>query len=178
METNKSNDNEIKRKIKGIAYIVSSAIFFAVSTAFIRLAGDIPSGQKLFFRNVIVSIGAFILIIRDKSLVANAKDNKRDLLLRSIFGTIGILGNMYAVDHIPLSDASMLNKMSPFFAIVFSYFILKEKINLFQALVLLGALGGCMLVVKPTFSNANLTASLIGFFAGTSAGLGYTSLEN
>jgi EamA-like transporter family. len=128
----------------------------------------------LFFRNVIVSIGAFILIIRDKSLVANAKDNKKDLLLRSIFGTIGILGNMYAVDHIPLSDASMLNKMSPFFAIVFSYFILKEKINLFQALVLLGALGGCMLVVKPTFSNTNLAASLIGFFAGTSAGLGYT----
>jgi hypothetical protein len=27
METNKLNDNEIKRKIKGIAYIVSSAIF-------------------------------------------------------------------------------------------------------------------------------------------------------
>ena len=42
------------------------------------------------------------------------------LLLRSTFGTIGILCNFYAVDHLLVSDASMLNKLSPFFVIIFS----------------------------------------------------------
>ena len=40
--------------------------------------------------------------------------------MRSAAGTFGILGNFYAVDHMLLSDASLLNKLSPFFTILFS----------------------------------------------------------
>ena len=36
-------------------------------------------------------------------------------LLRAVLGTIGILCNFYAVDHLVLSNASILNKMSPLF---------------------------------------------------------------
>ena len=49
------------------------------------------------------------------------------MLLRSVFGTLGILCNFYAVDHLVLSDASMLNKMSPFFVIFILIPDLKRK---------------------------------------------------
>ena len=66
------------------------------------------------------------------------------LLLRSIFGTIGILCNFYAIDKLVLSDASMLNKMSPFFTILFSWIFLKEKLSwktyAFIAVVIVGIL--------------------------------------
>lgn len=96
------------------------------------------------------------------------------MIWRSLFGTVGILCNFYAVDHLVLSDASMLNKMSPFFVVVFSYFLLKEKITAPQALFVAGAFLGSMLVIKPTFANLDLIPSLIGFLGGMGAGAAYT----
>ena len=73
-------------------------------------------------------------------------------LLRSAAGTIGIVGNFYAVDHLAQSDASMLNKMSPFCVILFSYLILKEKLTHWQVLAVITAFLGSLFVIKLTFS--------------------------
>ena len=93
---------------------------------------------------------------------------------RATFGTIGMLANFYAVDHLMLSDASMLNKMAPFFAVIASFFILKEKINPVQALTLIGAFVGALFIIKPTLSNLVLGPSLVGLLGGLCAGTAYT----
>ena len=72
--------------------------------------------------------------------------------MRSIFGTMGVLCNFYAVDHLVLADASILNKMSPFFTVLFSWLILKEKVMPIQLSLIFGAFLGSIFVVKPTFS--------------------------
>lgn len=48
------------------------------------------------------------------SAISNRKGNLKYLLCRAIGGTCGLICNFYAVDHISISDASMLNKLSPF----------------------------------------------------------------
>lgn len=120
-------------KVKGIMCIISSAFCFALMNMFVRMAGDLPSIQKSFFRNFIALIIAFVVLIRTDEKFKFNKKNLPELLLRSIFGTMGILCNFYAIDHLVLSDASMLNKLSPFFAVICSYFVLKEKVKPFQA---------------------------------------------
>ena len=95
------------------------------------------------------------------------------MLLRSVFGTLGILCNFYAVDHLVLADASMLNKMSPFFAVLFSFLILNEKVKVPQALMVAGAFAGSMFVVKPTLTNMDLVPSMIGLLGGIGAGAAY-----
>ena len=97
---------------------------------FVRLSGDIPTVQKSFFRNLIALMFAFVLLKKNKVEIKWHKGNLKFHFIRSIAGTIGILCNFYAVDHMVLSDASMLNKMSPFFAIIFSLIFLKEKVLL------------------------------------------------
>ena len=82
--------------------------------------------------------------------------------------------NFYAVDHLLLADASMLNKMSPSFAVIASYFVLKEQISPVQGLSLVGAFVGALFIVKPTFSNMDLIPSLIGLMGGLGAGVAYT----
>lgn len=94
--------------------------------------------------------------------------------MRSICGTIGILCNFYAVDHLVLADASMLNKMSPFFAILFSVLILKEKVKPVQLLIVATAFLGSLLVIKPTGLNMDMLPALIGFAGGVGAGAAYT----
>ena len=71
----------------------------------------------------------------------------------------------------------MLNKMSPFFAVLFSFLILKEKVAPAQVFIILGAFFGSMFVVKPTFLNLAFIPSLIGLAGGICAGLAYTMVR-
>lgn len=167
----------MKAKYKGILCIIFSAFCFALMNAFIRLSGDLPSLQKTFFRNLVALIFAYAIMRKDNIKIEWKKGDGKFLFLRALFGTMGIICNFYAVDHLVLSDASMLNKMSPFFAILFSYFILKEKMNLIQILSVFVAFIGCLFIVKPTFSNMDLVPSLIGLTGGLGAGVAYTMVR-
>lgn len=168
---------ESKKRYKGIIYIILSAFCFALMSFFVRMAGDLPSIQKSFFRNLVAAIFASVILLKDKVPFRCKKENLVYLLGRSICGTIGILCNFYAVDHLVLADASMLNKMSPFFAVLFSYLLLKEKITPPQALFVVGAFVGSLFVIKPTFSNMDLIPSLIGLCGGIGAGAAYTMVR-
>lgn len=167
----------MKKKYMGIVYIIISAFCFALMNLFVRMAGDLPSVQKSFFRNFVAAVFACILLLKDKTPFRCKKENLKYLILRAVFGTIGILCNFYAVDHLVLADASMLNKMSPFFAVLFSYLILKEKVTIVQAFIVAGAFIGSMFVVKPTFANMDLIPSLLGLLGGICAGAAYTMVR-
>ena len=158
----------------GIICIICSAFFFALMNMFVRMAGDLPSIQKSFFRNLIAFFFAFLIMRKNGIPFGCKKENRLSLLLRAMFGTLGVLCNFYAVDHLVLADASVLNKMSPFFAILFSYIILKEKITVRQGAVVVVAFLGSLLVIKPTFSNMDLIPSVIGLCGGLFAGAAYT----
>lgn len=157
--------------------IILSAFCFAMMNMFVHLAGDLPAVQKSFFRNLIAFIIAAAAMIKNKVPPKVGKSGIVPLLLRSVFGTIGILCNFYALDRLDLADASILNKMSPFFVIVFSIVILKEKITLPQLTLVLGALVGAMFVVKPSFSNTAAVPAFIALAGGMCAGFAYTMVR-
>lgn len=166
--------------IKGILFMVASAAFFAVMNLFSRLAGDLPSLQKAYIRNLVVALISGLVYaryIRAEGREDLGRRARIDLVLRASFGLLGLIANFYAVDHLPLSDATILGKLSPFFAIVFSYFLLAEKIHRVQALCLALAFGGALLVVRPSFANPHIGAYLVGFAGGMFAGLAYTYIR-
>ena len=170
----------MNQRTKGIICIILSAFCFALMSCCVRLAGDLPSIQKSFFRNLVAALFALILLIQDIRAGKDISINRLQLpflLLRSMFGTIGILCNFYAVDHLVLSDASMLNKMSPFFAILCSYFVLKETITPVQGGAVLFAFIGALFIIKPTLSNMDLFPSMIGLLGGLGAGTAYTMVR-
>lgn len=167
----------MNKRYRGIIYIILSAFCFAFMNMFVRMAGDLPSVQKSFFRNFVAAVFALVILLKDRVPFKCKKENLIYLLLRAGFGTMGILCNFYAVDHLVLADASMLNKMSPFFAVLFSFLILKEKVTVPQAFIVAGAFIGSMFVVKPTFSNMALVPSVIGLLGGICAGAAYTMVR-
>lgn len=167
----------MKSRQKAILYIISAAFFFSLMNTFVRLAGDIPSIQKSFFRNLIAFIFAFVIMRKENVSIKPRKDALGGLMVRSVCGTVGILCNFYAVDHLVIADASMLNKLSPFFAIIFSLLFLKEKVSLMQWMLVIGAFAGSLLIIKPSFSNADMFPAIIGFIGGMGAGAAYTAVR-
>ena len=124
----------VSSRTKGILCILAAALCFSGMSAFVRLAGELPVFEKAFFRNFVAAIVAGITLYRSGTPFRIPKENRKFVLCRAIFGTIGLVANFYAIDRLNLADANMLNKLSPFFAIIFSYFLLKEKVRPVHAL--------------------------------------------
>lgn len=163
--------------IRGIGMIVLSAFCFACMNICVRLAGELPSVQKSFFRNLVAAVFAGGIVWKDGIALRVPKEACPALIMRCLAGTLGILCNFYAIDHLLIADASILNKLSPFFAIVFSFLLLKEKIAPFQAACVAVAFCGCLFIVKPGFQNAALFAALTGVLGGLGAGIAYTMVR-
>ena len=157
--------------------IILSAFFFACMNVSVRLAGDLPSVEKSFFRNLVAAVFAAVILCKNRTVPKVDKKYWGPLILRCVCGTLGILCNFYAIDHLLVADASILNKLSPFFAIIFSFLLLKEKIRPAQAACVALAFIGCLFVVKPGFQNAALVPALIGVCGGLGAGIAYTMVR-
>lgn len=157
---------------KGILFIIIAAFGFSLMTFFVNLSGDLPTMQKAFFRNAIALVFSSFLLFRSKENLYFEKKHIPDILMRCFFGTSALIANFYAIDRIGLSDSNMLNKLSPFFAIIISIPVLKErpkKVDIFAALI---AFLGSILIIKPGFSLTTGPA-LIGLYSGFGAGTAY-----
>lgn len=162
----------------GIMYIMGAAFFFALMNLFVQTSGDIPVMQKSFFRNIVALAIAIAVIIKDGEKVKFVKGSGKYLFMRSFFGTLGILFNFYAISHLDsISDASILNKLAPFFAIIFSIFLIHEKPDKKEVLCVIVAFCGALFVVRPSFNNFNFMPALIGAISGMFAGFAYTNVR-
>lgn len=162
---------------KGVAYILISAFCFALMNLFIRKTGSVPTMQKCFFRNffamIIALVSLFNAHLKTKTPIKIGNGNLKYLLARSLAGGLGMICNFYAVDNLAISDASMLNKLSPFFAIIFSIWVLKEVASLKEWCYVIAAFIGALFVVKPSFS-AEAIPAFAGVLGGLGAGIAYT----
>jgi len=165
---------QISKKYKGMCCSILAALFFAGMTACVHLSGDLPSFQKALFRNLPALAMTSVVMARRHISPRVAKGNRLSMFGRCAAGTAGLLMNFYAIDRMVLADANMLNKLSPFFAILFSYFILKEKLKLPQMLGVAAAFCGALLIIKPTGAGLPLLPAVAGTLGGLGAGLAYT----
>ncbi|MEG0856513.1 MAG: DMT family transporter [Terrisporobacter sp.] len=166
----------ISNRTKGIICIIMSAFGFAVMSAFVKLSGDLPNFQKVFFRNLVAAIIALVLIIKNKGSFVGKKENRKMLILRSVFGTIGVIFNFYAIDKLVLSDANMLNKISPFLVVVFCAIFLKENITMKQIGAIIVAFLGALFIIKPSF-DVRVVPYIIGILSAVCAALAYTCVR-
>lgn len=71
----------------------------------------------------------------------------------------------------------MLGKLSPFFAIIASFFILKERVTPFQVLSIIIAFIGSLFIIKPSGSLTASLPALSGILGAAFAGLAYTMVR-
>lgn len=166
----------MSNRVKGIIAILVASLGFAFMSIFVKLAGDLPTVQKVIFRNLISLIVAFGMVTVNKESYFGAKENRKMLLLRSALGTIGMLLFFYSISNLVAADANALNKLSSFFLIGFSFIFLKEKISMNQLIAIIVAFVGALLIIKPTFS-LEILPYLTSILAAMFAGAAYTVLR-
>lgn len=161
-------------KSKGILLISLSAFFFSLMAVAVKATPNIPVVEKIFFRNI---IGLIPILINSYNTKSSLKPNNTKLiLLRSTFGLLGIFAYYNALSLLSLSDAVIMNKLSPFFVLIFSALFLKEQIKGKQVSALILAIGGALFVIKPSF-DLTVIPALIGLTSAIFAGAAYTTVR-
>ncbi|HCT7469537.1 TPA: DMT family transporter [Staphylococcus aureus] len=163
-------------KVKGIIAILISAIGFSFMSVFFRLAGDLPVFQKSLARNLVAMFIPLFFIYKYHQPMFGRLSSQPLLITRSTLGLIGVLLNIYAIDHMVLSDADSLMKLNPFLTILLSIVFLHEKVRKYQITAMIIAILGMLLIVKPEFSSS-MIPSLAGLFSGIFAASAYTCVR-
>lgn len=163
-----------KNKNIGIILIILAALFFSLMATTVKSVNEFPLIQKVFFRNFIGVLILSVFVIRKPEILK--VNNKLLMLGRCTFGLIGVFLYYKSLTMMNLSEAVVINKLSPFFVIVLGGFILKEKIKPTQLLAIFIALAGIVILVRPQ-ADVDLMPALIGLTGALSAAGAYTIIR-
>lgn len=154
---------------KGVLFMLASAFLGAINGAVAKfLSQSIDPFEIVFYRNLI----GFILIFWSlKKFSVPVDTSKLHLLfLRGFLGAVAMILFFYTIATIPLGEAVVLNKTSPFFVTIIAYYLMKESINLRIFIALLIGFLGIIFIMKPfgiEISFEHILGVLGGFFAAT-----------
>lgn len=156
----------------GVILSIISALVFSIMVLLTKAVSlNIASSQIVFFRSFIGSIIIFILM--RKKGIEFSKKGRPMLILRGLFGAFYLICYFFTISTIPLADATILVKISPFFVLLFSFLFLKEKISKQKGFLVLGALIGALIMINPfkisSFSVNSVVGVLSAVFAGAAS---------
>lgn len=167
----------MNNQLKAAIYMVISAMSFSLMQVCIaKTAGTIPLFEQLFIRNAIATVVAYIAMGEKKSQIFGKKENRKHLMLRSVFGFCGMICLFYASANANQGDVAIINKMSPFVICIVAYFLLKEKVTKYEVYALLIAFVGAFIVSNPQF-NSNIFPIFIAFLSAIFSGLAYVYIS-
>ncbi|MCY6370006.1 DMT family transporter [Clostridium ganghwense] len=166
----------MENKSKAVLYMLLSCLSFSFMNVMIKVSGDIPMFQRIFFMNGASLIFAYIIARKNKRNLFGHKESRKYLFTRALFGYLALITNFYSISKLLLADSSILNKLSPFFVIIFAFIFLKEKLSKAQIPILLLVFLGALLVIKPQF-NLDALPAFSGVLSAIFSGAAYTLLR-
>lgn len=155
-------------------FMLIASFCFALVPIIIKSLKDIPLMEVVFFRNFVsMLIIPLILFWRKIPIYGN---NKNLLLLRGLLGYLGIVGMYYAYTKMPIVDAVAIHRLSPFFVMILSVLLLKEKITSKQVHIIFLAFFGALIVIKPGF-RVDILPAIIALAASICVSMSHVILR-
>lgn len=134
----------------GIVLATISSLFFSLCSVIVKWMVNVDPMELAVCRFVGVLIPTIpIIILRNENVFPQGR--RLMLILRSFFGTTGLMMSFYAFRYMPLGDASVIVFSVPVFVAIFAYIFLKEPCGLFNVVTIVLTLIGVVLITRPTF---------------------------
>lgn len=158
---------KLKSMDRGALFMLISALLGALNGAVAKLLSQsIDPLEIVFYRNL---LGFIIILLTLKKFSVTIDTSKLHLLfLRGFFGAVAMVLFFYTIATIPLGEAVVLNKTSPFFVTILAYYLMKETISLRTFFALIIGFLGVIFIMKPfgiEISLEHILGVLGGFFA-------------
>ena len=133
---------------RGLRYMAAAAFFFSVMSLLVKFAGrTLPSQEIVFSRSLVMVVLTYTTLRRRRIPVLG---QRRGLLaVRGILGFAALSCFYYALVHLPLADATVIQYTNPAFAALFAVLVLGERMRLREIACVAMSIGGVLLVARP-----------------------------
>jgi len=161
----------------GIALKLAATFAFSLMYAAIKLAGDVPVGEVIFFRAAFALVPLFALsgftvgplaIMRTGRLLYH--------VVRSGAGVSSMFLNFAALTMLPLVDITAFSFVAPIFAVVLAALVLSERVGPFRWGAVMVGFVGVVLMVEPHSALGHLAVA--GLSMGAMLALGGAFLSS
>ncbi len=150
----------LQRLPLGARYMLVSALAFSVMSLFVKLVGEkgIPVLEIVAARSVVSLVISYISL---KRLGISLLGQRKVLLVaRGLAGFIALNCVFYALTHLPLAEATVIQYLHPMFTAVLALFFLKERFSMATLACLIMSFIGLLFVVRPNIAFSTLSQPL------------------
>ncbi|XP_005928207.1 solute carrier family 35 member G1 [Haplochromis burtoni] len=135
----------------GLFYAFLSTVFFSIITLLVKTIEGIHaieiSAIRCFFQMLFVAP----VIIYHKTGFLGPRDKRLVLMLRGFLGSNAMILLFYAVQLMPLADATVITFSNPVFTSLLAWIFLKEKCTIWDCVFTVFTLTGVILIARPPF---------------------------
>ena len=130
--------------------MVLSALFFSVMSLLVKEVGTrLPTQEVVFARALVSMVVAYGLVRRARP--GNWGKRKGLLVVRGLAGFSALSCFFYALVHLPLADATVIQYTNPVWTAWLGWIVLAESLTVGEALLSAAGLLGVLLIARPTF---------------------------
>ncbi|QKF82528.1 DMT family transporter [Halarcobacter ebronensis] len=166
-------------KIQGMIFAALGVFIISFDALLIRLA-NVDASIVSFYRGLFMGISMLILF-RRSSLKSWTPKNKREFMNFALVVSLSALGTcffVFSVKYTAAANTVVLLATSSFFAAIFSFFLLKEKIKKQTFIAIIVSFLGVFIVFGNSFSiTGNLLGDMFGVALAITMGLELTLLR-
>jgi drug/metabolite transporter (DMT)-like permease len=159
MNAPEAPDSDAPRIPAGIRYMAVAAFFFSLMSLLVKVAGRrLPVQEVVLARS---SVGALISWHSLRRRGVPPWGQRRGLLVvRGLLGYAGLSCFFFALVHLPLAEATVIQYTNPVFTALLAAVFLAERVRPRDLGLALVSLGGVVLMARPEFLLGGLEQRL------------------
>lgn len=148
-----TGDRREHRPLLGIALKIAAVFCFIAMFTCVKLAGQVPPGQIVFFRSFFGLIPVLIWVFaRGHGIAAFKTNDFPGHFWRGIVGVTSMGLGFFGLTQLPLPEAIAIGYAMPLITVVMGAVLLKEQVRAYRWTAVLVGLIGVMIVSWPRLS--------------------------
>lgn len=163
--------------MKPASYMLISALFFASMGAIVKFLSHLPFYELVLFRSLIILALCLPQILRLRINFLGDGDNRKTLLLRGIFGTLGLTLYYWTIQNLDFGIAVTIQYTSPIFTIFIASYVLDEEKSRAALFWMFIALIGVATIYQFNFTGVNTSFLALGLLAAFFSGCAYNCIS-
>jgi drug/metabolite transporter (DMT)-like permease len=135
---------------QGVRYMAAGAFFFSVMSLLVKVAGQRLSSQEVVLVRAVITLALSWWAVRAAG-VPPWGNNRPRLVVRGMVGFLALSGFYYALVHLPLADANVIQYTNPVWAALLAVPVLGERLRGREVASVAVSMAGVVIATRPTF---------------------------
>ncbi|XP_044034735.1 solute carrier family 35 member G1 [Siniperca chuatsi] len=135
----------------GLFYALLSTVFFSIIALLVKTIQGVHAIEISAIRCFFQMLFIMPLLIYHKTGFLGPRDKRIYLVLRGFIGSNAMILLFYAVQQMPLADATVIMFSNPVFTSLLAWIFLKERCTIWDCVFTVFTLTGVILIARPPF---------------------------